>query len=224
MKELTIDGLPVRIEYKSVKNLTLRVRGGVVLLTVPRFVSEKRAVAFLREKRSWIDRRLAAPVPDQPRFLPGETVSLLGTPYRVTTDAAKKRGRAYLDGDRLVLLVPPGTDGDGRKALVDALARKLLTERIARIAPECEAVVKKHASLYRVRDMVSRWGTCNTDTGAITVNLRLAYREERFLRYILFHELTHLYEPNHGERFYRLMDCFCPDWKNTRRELKKGGI
>lgn len=226
MKELTLDGLTVQIEYKAVKNLTIRVRmpERVVCLTVPKHMGEKRALAFVREKRAWIDKRLAIEVPPKPQFITGETAVLLGTPYRVQVGEAEKRARAYLDGDRLVLLVPIGTDESGRKALVDALAKKLLAERIERLAPECEATVGKRASLYRIRDMVSRWGTCNTATKAVTINLRLAYREERFLRYILIHELTHLYEANHSERFYRYMDRFCPEWRQLRKELKQGGI
>jgi predicted metal-dependent hydrolase len=69
--------------------------------------------------------------------------------------------------------------------------------------------------------MKTRWGTCNIKTAMITLNLRLAERPAECLRYVLTHELCHLHEAGHGERFWKRMDAYYPDWKRVRKLLKQ---
>ncbi|MEN6338535.1 MAG: M48 family metallopeptidase, partial [Clostridiaceae bacterium] len=76
------------------------------------------------------------------------------------------------------------------------------------------------AGELKIRDMKTRWGTCNIKTGAVTINLRLAEKPPECLGYVLKHELCHLHEPGHGERFWKRMDVYCPDWKRIRKLLK----
>jgi len=70
-----------------------------------------------------------------------------------------------------------------------------------------------------VRRMTSRWGTCNTQTRRITLNLELAQRDADLLEYVIVHELAHLVERGHNARFYAVMDAHLPDWRLRRRLL-----
>jgi len=70
-----------------------------------------------------------------------------------------------------------------------------------------------------IRRMTSRWGTCNTKTKHITLNLELAQRDETLLEYVIVHELAHLVERGHNARFYAVMDAHLPDWRLRRRVL-----
>jgi len=70
-----------------------------------------------------------------------------------------------------------------------------------------------------IRRMTSRWGTCNTKTKRITLNLELARRDQALLDYVIVHELAHLIERGHNARFYAVMDTYMPDWRLRRRVL-----
>ena len=70
-----------------------------------------------------------------------------------------------------------------------------------------------------VRRMTTRWGTCNTVTKRVTLNLELARRDPELLEYVIVHELAHLIERGHNERFYAVMDAHMPDWRLRRRVL-----
>jgi len=72
---------------------------------------------------------------------------------------------------------------------------------------------------WRVRKMKSRWGSCNPGSGRICLNLELVKKPVQCLEYIIIHELAHLLERGHGPRFAGLLDKYCPDWKQRRKEL-----
>ena len=76
----------------------------------------------------------------------------------------------------------------------------------------------------RIRRMRTRWGTCNTATRTVTLNLELARREPELLEYVVVHELAHLIERGHNKRFYAVMDRHLPDWRLKRRALNDGGV
>ena len=67
--------------------------------------------------------------------------------------------------------------------------------------------------------MKTKWGSCNTTTHSINLNLELAKKPPECLEYILVHELIHLLERHHNERFKSLMDQYLPDWRERRNLL-----
>jgi predicted metal-dependent hydrolase len=95
-----------------------------------------------------------------------------------------------------------------------------LIEAAGAMLPACERTVGKQAGELRVRDMKTRWGTCNTRTAMITINLRLTEKPAECLRYVLIHELCHLHEPGHDARFWKRMNQYYPDWKRVRKLLR----
>ena len=74
-------------------------------------------------------------------------------------------------------------------------------------------------SQWGVRRMKTKWGSCNRESGRIWINLELAKKHPRSLEYVVVHEMIHLLERNHGERFTSLMDRFMPDWRSRRDAL-----
>lgn len=77
---------------------------------------------------------------------------------------------------------------------------------------------------FTIRRMTTRWGTCNVTARRITLNLELARREPELLEYVVVHELAHLIESGHNQRFYAVMDHALPDWRLRRKALNTGGI
>ena len=95
-----------------------------------------------------------------------------------------------------------------------------LKRRIAARLPEIERRTGLRCNGWTVRDMHTRWGSCNTKTHHVNFSLMLATRTDRELDYVILHELVHTVIPGHGKDFYAMMDRFMPDWKKIRKELK----
>ena len=100
--------------------------------------------------------------------------------------------------------------------------RRDLKRRIAERLPVIEEATGLHCSGWTVRDMHTRWGSCNTNTHHINLSLMLATRSDAELDYVMLHELVHTVVPNHGPDFYALMDRFMPGWKKIRKALNYG--
>ena len=100
--------------------------------------------------------------------------------------------------------------------------RAYLKRRIEARLPVIEEVTGLRCSGWTVRDMHTRWGSCNTNTHHINLSLMLADRSDAELDYVILHELVHTVVPNHGPDFYALMDRFMPGWKKIRKALNYG--
>ena len=219
-----LEGIPARICYKNIKNLYLRVRDGHIELSVPQRTAQRDMENFVRRRRAWIEERLRLLRVRAERpvctYAEGEQIWLWGIEYPIEVRPLL-HGRAYTEcvNGTIVLYAPEGADVDMRRAAIEALYRAELAAAIEREAPACETVVGKHAARWRIRAMKTRWGSCNVRTAAITLNLQLAQYDVRALRYVITHELTHLWVRGHDASFYARMDKYFPNWQNVRREL-----
>lgn len=100
--------------------------------------------------------------------------------------------------------------------------RAYLKKRIEARLPVIEEATGLYCSGWTVRDMHTRWGSCNTHTRHINLSLMLATRSDAELDYVILHELVHTVVPDHGPDFYALMDRFMPGWKKIRRAMNYG--
>jgi predicted metal-dependent hydrolase len=216
---------PIRVSVtrKRMKNLYLRVLPpeGSIAVSAPLGTSDAEIGRFVTGRLGWIERqrdRISAHRAAEYRC--GDTVYYFGKRLRLQVVERTGRPKAEKSGDTLTLSVKPDADPATRKRTLDAWYRKELVEAAGAVLPSCERTVGKRAGELKIRDMKTRWGTCNVKSGAITINLRLAEKSAECLRYVLTHELCHLYEPDHGERFWKRMDEYYPDWKRVRKLLR----
>ena len=77
---------------------------------------------------------------------------------------------------------------------------------------------------WGIKKMKTRWGTCNTDAGRILINWELAKKSPACLEYVVVHELVHLLERRHSDRFVQLMTRFMPQWPTIKRELARNPL
>ena len=125
-----------------------------------------------------------------------------------------------MDENSLTVFCPDPEDAAAVEKLIKKWSSRELKARLPDLLFECEQLTGKRPSSVTVRDMVSRWGSCNPKTASITLNLRLLRHDPACLRYVLIHELVHLYEPSHNQRFQDLMTRFCPEWRDLRKQLR----
>lgn len=107
---------------------------------------------------------------------------------------------------------------DEKQAQKEACKKKLL-EVLPQVIRKCERITGLHALEWKLRDMKTRWGSCNIQKKRIWLNIQLAAYPRECLEYVVTHELVHFLVPGHGKEFWSYMDRFFPEWRRVRKEL-----
>jgi predicted metal-dependent hydrolase len=221
---LNIAGIPIEVCKKEIKNMHLYVKppNGNVMVSAPLTMSDEAIERFVRTKASWIKKQIAK-FDNQPRqsereYVSGETLYVWGKQYYLQTEFGNKNS-LVLSGDKAVLTVRKESTAEQRENFVRQWYRELLKTEIARLLPKWEKTTGLKATGWQTKYMTTRWGTCNTKTGKIWLNLQLAKKKPECLEYVILHELVHLVEKTHNERFVSLMDKYMPMWREVKATL-----
>ena len=220
-----IDGFSVELTRKDIRTLRLTVkRDGRVYISAPRHLPKDRIEDFVRQKRDWIlsqqARFAALPLPQEPQYLTGEPFVYLGNTYRLEIRAGRS-DFFFLDQTAhlaVLTLRNLGTQ-ELRGKFLSEWRRDGLREEIASRLPAWEDTTGLHPAGFSIRDMHTRWGSCNTQTGKIWFSLMLSERPIEQIDYVILHELCHLRVPNHSADFKALMDVYMPDWRERKKNL-----
>jgi len=224
---LAIAGIPVEIQRKNIKNLHLYVLppDGRVRISVPARLSDEAAAEFVRSKLDWIRRQqekiAGRQHPEAPEYVSGENLTLFGKPYPLDVEYSSGKHSVQLspDGRRVILNVKPDSTREQREKTVREWYRGLLMERIERLLPEWERITGLYCSSWQIKNMKTRWGTCNIQTRKIWLNLQLAKHPTECLEYVILHELAHLKAANHGKEFEAVLNRYMPDWRERKAVL-----
>ena len=198
--------------------LTLR-RDGVGIATIPGRGSEHEAQRFVRQHRDWLERaraRLARKPRPAEIWTLGTQVLWRGELTEIRQSSAGERPTVCVAAD---VFRVPAVAGDLRPALEAQFARRAKIELPAR-AWELSAETGVDVKHVTVRNQRSRWGSCSAG-GTISLNWRLVQTPETVRDYIIYHELMHLHEMNHSERFWTRVGEVCPWWREAERWLKR---
>lgn len=226
-KTITVAGFEATIIRKKVKNLRVTIvpPDGTVRVSAPKLMPETLIRAFLLDKADWIRThrdKVRAQHRDEPKqFADGETVRLFGQVCPLVVLTGQKKNGAALDGSRIVLSLRGDVPPEKREAILNDWLRERLKTEIEHFLPLWSDTTGLIPSAWTVRDMTSRWGSCNTKTKKITLNLQLVHYPLICLEYVILHELCHLRVHGHGADFKALLDRFMPDWK-ARKKLLNG--
>jgi len=223
---VTVGGLTVEVVRKSIKNLHLGVYPphGRVRVAAPLTVDDDAVRLAVIGKLGWIKRRQAqfAAQPRQSRreMVSGESHYVLGRRYRLRVHEHAGPARVALRGNRFIdLYVRPETTAAQREAVLQRWYRARLKALIPPLLEKWQQVLGVQVADWGIKRMKTKWGSCNIEARRIWLNLELAKKPERCLEYIVAHELAHLRERRHDERFIALMDHYVPNWRELRDEL-----
>lgn len=221
--QMEISGIKIEVQKKNIKNLHLVVAPpeGKVRVSAPMYLSDESIAMFVRTKLGWIKKQQEK-FKKQPRqtereYVSGETLYVWGQQYFLRVDYSYKGNSLVLEGNEAILTVRKESTASQREAFVNEWYRALLKEKIETYLPKWEKITGLHCDSWQTKYMTTRWGTCNTNTGKIWLNLQLAKKPIECLEYVILHELTHLKVRNHSKEFVALMDQYMPYW----REIKK---
>ncbi len=225
---LVCEDISVHVARKAMKNLRLRVLPphGEVHLSAPHHVSTQAIQRFVRGQLAWIRKKqaeiAARPVLSE-EMVNGERHRLFGQEYELRL--CEKYGRHQItiaDGGILLLTVRPGTTIANRRRVLSGWYRQQLSLHLLPLIEQWQATIGVTVQACTIRQMRTRWGSCNITKGRISINLELARRPPGCLEYVLVHEMVHLLEPSHNERFWGLVGHYLPDWQEHRAALESG--
>lgn len=227
---LRVGGIDVDVVYKEIKNLHIAVYPpmGRVRVAAPERLGDDQVRLAVVNRLSWIRRQRqqlqAAERQTIREMVTGESHYVWGSRYRLKVIERPGRAHIEVDGDRLLLYLPDGTRTDRRLELLDRWYREQLRQVIPGVIAKWEPKVGVTVAKWSIRRMKTKWGSCNRETGHIWFNVELAKKHPDCLEYLAVHEMTHLLERGHGERFAKLMDKNMPDWRSRRDVLNEAPL
>jgi len=219
-----IRDVPVHVDFEPIKNVHIAVHppAGRVRVAAPEGMALDAVRLAVIRRWPWVERKRAefrgAERQSGREMVAGESHYVWGRRYRLRVVERPGRTHLEIDGDRLILYAPKGSEEAERQSVLERWKRA----EVRRAAPDLFAKWCGELSLpqprWGIRKMKTKWGTCSRNNGTIWLNPELAKKHPDCLDYIVLHEMVHLLEPNHGTRFAALLGQHMPDWP-TRKDL-----
>lgn len=224
--QIQVSNITVEVEKKDIKNMYLRVYPphGKVYLSSPRSVSPEYLRQFILSKEEWI-RKKVRKVHSQKRtpelkYLQDESHYIQGRQYLLNIIEKKQPPKVILRDDAyLDLYIRPGSDLLKREKILREWYRDFLKDQIPGLIKKWENELGVSVREWGVKKMKTRWGTCNTRARRIWLNLELAKKPQPLLDYVVLHEIVHLKERLHNDRFRSFLDQHMPDWREREKQL-----
>lgn len=222
---LRLGELDITVIFKTVKNVHLSVHPpeGRVTLVAPTGTRLEVARAYAVSKLRWIRQQqtqLQAQERETPReFVTRESHYIWGRRYLLTVLEQDGPPVVKMDHRRITLSVRPGADLKKLEATYQGWQRSLLHLAIPPLITRWEKRIGVKVAGYFLQRMKTKWGSCNEQRAHIRLNTELVKKPRDLLEYVIVHEMIHLIEPTHNERFIALLDQHYPAWKEARAEL-----
>jgi len=229
--DIVIRDIPVQVMRKPIKNLHLGVYppDGQVRVSAPEHLTDDNIRLAVISRLRWIRKQRAA-FQAQPRqskrdMVPGESHYVFGQRYRL--EVIERRGRHEIvvkNPSTLQLFVNPGTTQANRTKVLQEWYRQQLKARVPTLLERWEPIIGHPVSAWGIKKMKTKWGSCNIQQRRIWLNLELAKKPPECLEYVVVHELVHLLERDHNERFKALMSQYLPQWQRQRALLTQAPL
>lgn len=225
--QIQLGDLAVEVVRKEIRNIHLSVHppAGRVTLAAPARLSLDTLRVFAISKLGWIrqqQQKLQEQEREAPReFLERESHYVWGKRHLLNLIEGDHTPTVELGHARLILRLRPATSLSAKAELLDAWYRAQIREALPALLSKWEPLLGVKVDRCFIQRMKTRWGSCNPSARSIRLNTDLAKKPRECLEYIVVHEMVHLLEPTHNERFLALMDRFMPRWQSHRDTLNR---
>lgn len=216
---------------KDIKNVHLAVYPprGRVRIAAPRRLSDDAIRLAIVTRMGWIRRQqrvyAAQERQSEREMVSGESHYVEGRRYRLRVLERNETPQVRIRGPRtLEMVVAPGASREVRTRVLDRWYRVRLRRESDALIAQWQPIIGVRVASWSIRRMRTRWGSCHEATGRILLNLELAKKDRECLEYIIVHELVHLLEREHNDRFRSLMDRFLPTWRLRREKLNRAPL
>lgn len=228
---LEICTFQVEVKRREVKSLRIGVFPpyGRVRVVAPLTYDRNLIESVVIKKLNWI-RRQQENLKRQERLsqreaVSGESYFFKGKKYKLFVVSGRARGALTIkNSTRMELAITKDADEKSRLKVINNFYRKALQEELDFLIPKLSKKMGLEVESYSIRKMKNRWGSCDSVNRRITVNIELIKKNPACLNYIVIHELVHILEPRHNERFKELMDEHLSNWRYFRDLLNSAPL
>lgn len=221
--------LSYTFERKGIRNINLRIRpDGCVYVSAPENAEIAAVERFLSAKTEYIqsakEKFASQKVPAyEMQYISGENVTLIGRNLRIQIVKDKEE---YVTSDGIYVFIHVRRPDyyNRKKNLLNAWLNEQCSNVFTEIMQQTAARFVGYGITMpklRIRNMVSRWGSCQKGNGTIALNRRLIEAPKNCIEYVVIHEFCHLVYPNHSKQFYALLQVMLPNWRESKDLLEK---
>jgi len=224
---IRLGDIDIAVTRKNIKHVHLSVYppNGRVTLVAPKGTRHEVARAYAISKLGWIrdqQARLRAQAREAPRrFVERESHYVWGRRYLLSVVEGSSRPSVTVGHRSIKLTVPRGTGSAKRAQLIQDWQRRLLHDLVPKVIHKWEPRLGVKVAGYFLQRMKTKWGGCNHAAGTIRLNTELVKKPRDLLEYVVVHEMLHLIEPSHSDRFVALLTKHYPAWREARAELNE---
>ena len=230
-RQITVSGIRVSVVRKAIKNFHLGVYPphGRVRVAAPLRLTDDAVRLAVVSRLGWIRRQQAKFLGQDrqaPReYAPRESHYYLGRRYLLNVISSDAPPRVDIpNASTIDLYVWKNADATQRERVLHEWYRQRLKEMIPPLVEKWESITGVGVADWRVKLMKTKWGSCSVKARRIWLNLELVKTPVSCLEYVLVHEIVHLLERHHNERFKAHMDKYMPQWHLRRDELARGPL
>lgn len=228
MQTITVNRIPVEVEWKDIKNIHLTVYppDAHVHISAPITMTVDSVRLYIISKLEWINKRIEM-VKNQARqsareYVSGENHYYKGIRYQLKVIYHDAPPVVELRGTKtLNLYVRENSSIEKKAEVLREWYRSQLKETLVPLISKWEEILQVKPNHWEVKQMKTLWGSCNTRTRRIIFNLELIKKPTHCIEYIVAHEMTHLIERLHNSRFTALLDNHIPNWRQIKDELNE---
>lgn len=224
---IELGDISISVTRKDIKNVHLSVHPpkGRVTLVAPTSTRLEVARAYAISRLGWIreqQNKLEAQAREAPRqFVERESHYVWGRRYLMVVNQLDTKPSVVLDHKRITLTVRPGSDAHKRADVIHEWQKRQLHAVVPVLIKKWERKLKVKVTGYYLQRMKTKWGSCNHQAGSIRLNTELVKKPKDLLEYVVVHEMVHLLEPTHNERFISILGDYFPTWREARAELNE---
>lgn len=224
---MKVSGLDIEVVHKKIKSLRLAVYppDGHIRVAAPFATDDETVRLFAISKLDWIHKQrkrfIEQDRQSERKIVNGESVYYLGRRYRLVVREKAGNPKVVLHHRAIAVQVPPCSDTAYRNRVLANWYRRQLRSLIPAMLEKWEPVVGIKVDQVKIKQMKTKWGTCNAKAGRIWLNLELVKKPPQCLEYVFVHEMLHFLERHHNENFTTLMSRFFPQWRSVREELNR---
>lgn len=224
---ITLGDIAIAVTRKQVKHVHLSVHppAGHVTLVAPTDTRLEVARAYAISRLGWIrdqQAKLEGQARETPRqFVERESHYLWGRRYLLCVVEKEEKPSVKLDHRRIFLTVRRGSSLAKRGKVMHDWHKALLHVAVPPLISKWQGKLGVTVSGYFLQRMKTKWGACNHSAGNIRLNTELVKKPSDLLEYVIVHEMIHLLEPSHSERFMEILSKHYPTWREARSELNE---
>ena len=212
----------IEVTRKNISNIYLRIKDDTLLITCPRYLSDKEVIKFINDKKSWIIKNtLKKEIRlNNSKLIVNDHIYYLGRKYPLIVFSGKSR--LIVKEDEIIIYCKDRTLEEALKVFYKE-SKNVLLKIIYDLQDKYLNIIKDYGYYlvpeYKFKVLKSAWGINYSKRNTIVINERLIHFDKLCIEAVLWHEILHFVIPNHSKRFHEVLEYHMPDYKKLIKSI-----